>query len=71
MKTFSEHAKITDDKVFFVVCVNEDVQEMAKDYIGRELTPKELEIAFDSFNDNLQWRDELSECITEAVKEVA
>lgn len=69
IRTFSVHAKISDDKVFFVVCVEEDVQQQAFQLLGRELTEVELEAAYKDFNDNLPWRNQLEACIKNAVKE--
>lgn len=71
IKTFRQHAKTGNDGIFFVVCVNEDVQEMAMENIGRELTPEELEIAYNLFNDNHEYRDHLATCINDAVERVS
>jgi len=67
IKTFAEHSQIGNDGVFFVICVKEDLQEMAKEHIGRELIESEIEAIYEDFNDNHEWRDELRSAIDRAV----
>lgn len=70
MKTFAEHSHIGNDKVFFVLCANGDVQELADEMIGRKLTETEMESLYNLFNDDHSWRDELRSMIVEIANRV-
>lgn len=59
--------KIDGDKIIYSICI-EDVQNVAEQEFGRELTEEELKIVEDKIGDCFNWFDSISDLIHDELK---